>query len=172
MIASSRTSLSESSRTMIGTLWTPALWAARQRRSPATISNALRVLGMRADDDRLDKTPWRGSNRPAPPSSASAKSLRGLNRPLRRCSIGHSRCSPSCGARGWLCGTSPIRDASPRPRRLFGSAEFISKPTSQSASGNSGKRFPARSTIDEEPRTAYAALFCRSRSMISVASRM
>ncbi len=114
MMASSSASPSPSSRTITGTSCSLASWAARQRRSPATISKAW-VAGDRPHQDRLQDALLlhRGARSFR---SSSAKRLRGWKRLGLRNAVGtlrgaRSRASPRVGT-----ASSPIRADRPRPK--------------------------------------------------------
>ena len=180
MMASSSASPSVTSRTTIGTSCSLARCAARQRRSPAMISNALALPFGRPHHDRLDDAALADRARQLVElvvGKILARVFRigpdVLDRHLalrlaRRC------CAPSPRSlAGASTPTSPISAARPRPSR-DGLSAMTAAPrfTSRSRSGCCALTEPLSTRTRRYFRIRQpAAANSRSRWMISVASR-
>src|SRR3954447_5349642 len=122
---------SSTSTITTGTSCTPTIWAARQRRSPATISypsgrsgSGRTTIGWTMPRSRIEAA--------SPPRSPSANFLRGLRGFGRRNSTGTLR-APRARSTTAASSTSPIRAARPRPSRNLVASSAIAAPFSCSA---------------------------------------
>ena len=121
-MAASRVCRSDNSRITTGISCTWASWAARQRRSPATISNSLGRSGWRRT--RIGwRMPLAAIDSASDCSDSAPNSRRGWKRLGCRCSVATDLAVRTVSSAAKSSLSSPNRAARPRPRlvRLFGS---------------------------------------------------